>query len=166
MAIKNWEKFSKEFKKTISNEKIARFRKIKFLILIVLIILMIYFLKTGTINLLIATTIFAFVIITYLSFYLFIFAKAVEKTAMIKAIPPEEITEGDWIVDNIIVDKKKIVGPKDLGIEKKQIKELIALKQQGKINKIKVKYGLPFVPSFLIAYVLSLAFGAWWILLF
>jgi Flp pilus assembly protein protease CpaA len=51
----------------------------------------------------------------------------------------------------------RMCGPKDLGIEKKQIKKLIELYKQGKIKKVLVKYGIPFVPSFLIAFVVSLA---------
>jgi len=166
LAVKNKKKFVKNLNKMMHSEKMNRFRRIKLIILIVLIALITYLLKTRIIDLPFATILFALIIILYLSFYLFIFVKAVESTAMIKSIPPEELTEGDWIAKNIFVDRKKIVGPKDLGIEKKQIKELIALKQKGKINKIKIKQGLPFVPSFLIAFILSLMFGAWFLLLF
>ncbi len=92
----------------------------------------------------------------YFMNYLFVFVRAVEKTAMIKLILPEKLTEGDWIVDEIKINGKYIAGPKDLGIEKDKIKELLALKKQGKINKVKVKYGIPFVPSFLIALIMTI----------
>jgi hypothetical protein len=85
---------------------------------------------------------------------------------MYKFIVPEKLTEGDWIAKDVVVDKKKIVGPKDLGIEKHQIKQLIELKKKGKISKVKVKYGIPFVPSFLVAFILSLVLGSWWLILF
>lgn len=92
----------------------------------------------------------------YLINYLLVIVKAVEDVAMIKNIEPEKLTEGDWIVDNIYIGKKYITGPKELGIKKEQIKQLLKYKEQGKINKIKVKYGIPFVPSFLIAFIITL----------
>ena len=73
--------------------------------------------------------------------------------------------EGYIDLKDYFVDGKKICGPKDLGISKKQIRQMIALKQKKKINKIKIKEGIPFVPSFLIAFILSLMFGAWWMLI-
>lgn len=93
------------------------------------------------------------------SFYLFTYLKAVEHSCMIKAVSPEELTEGDWIVEDIIVGKKRICGPKDLGIELSQIKKLIKLKEEKKINKVLIKNGIPFVPSFLIAFIVTYFWG-------
>jgi Flp pilus assembly protein protease CpaA len=97
---------------------------------------------------------FAFIIL--LTFYMFMFYKAVESVCMIKKVEPEELTEGDWIVDDIMVNKKRICGPKDLGISKEQIAKLINLKKNKKVNKILIKEGIPFVPSFLLAYLIIL----------
>ncbi len=88
-----------------------------------------------------------------LSFYTFIYLKSVEAAAMIRWVEPESLTEGDWIVKDVVVGGKRICSPKDLGIEMSQIKKLISLKRQGKVKKILVKYGIPFVPSFLIAFI-------------
>lgn len=88
--------------------------------------------------------------------YLIILVRTVEKVSMIKMIEPEKLTEGDWIVDEIKINGKYITGPKELGITKKQIAQVLKLKKQSKIQKIKVKYGIPFVPSFLIAMVYTL----------
>jgi hypothetical protein len=74
-------------------------------------------------------------------------------------IPVEKLTEGDWIVKDVIVGGKRICGPKDLGISKPQIEVLLKLKQKGKIRKILVKEGMPFVPVFLISFVISLIWG-------
>ena len=63
-----------------------------------------------------------------------------------------------WIKD-IIIDGKRISGPKDLGIERKQLRKLIDLYKKGKIKKVLIKVGIPFVPSFLVAYLLTLFFG-------
>ena len=95
----------------------------------------------------------------YFTNYLLVFVKAVEQVSMIRLIDPEKLTEGDWIVKDIKVDGKRIAGPKDLGINKKQIKKLLEFKQQGKIDKVKVKYGIPFVPSFLFAMIYTIIFN-------
>jgi len=92
-------------------------------------------------------------------FYIFLYITAVEKTSMIKSIPIEKLTEGDWIVKDVIVSKKRICGPKDLGISKAQIKTLLKLKSKGKIRKVMVKEGMPFIPAFLIAFVIAVFWG-------
>ena len=55
-----------------------------------------------------------------------------------------------------------LCGPKDLGISMKQIRQLLALKKKGKLNKnfrVLIKNGIPFVPSFLIAYLAAMFIG-------
>lgn len=101
-----------------------------------------------------------------LMLYLFIFVKTIEKVCMLKKVDPKILTEGDWIAEPVIYNGKTIAGPKDLGIEKQQIKKLISLYQQKKIKKILLKTGIPFVPSFLIAYVLTILAGNWLVYLF
>ncbi|MFH1064402.1 MAG: A24 family peptidase [Candidatus Woesearchaeota archaeon] len=94
-----------------------------------------------------------------LTFYMFVYLKAVEAASMIKWVSPDKLTEGDWIVEDVIVGGKKICGPKDLGIDMSQIKKLIRLSKQGKVKKVLVKYGIPFVPSFLLAFLLTYFLG-------
>jgi prepilin signal peptidase PulO-like enzyme (type II secretory pathway) len=48
-----------------------------------------------------------------------------------------------------------------LGIEKKQIEQLIRLKKKGKIDTIRIKEGIPFVPGFLLAFIAALVWGNW-----
>jgi len=94
-----------------------------------------------------------------LTFYVFMYLKAVEQSAMIKWVEPEALTEGDWVVKDVVVAGKRICGPKDLGLEMSQIRKLIKLKHQKKLDKILVKYGIPFVPSFLIAFIVTYFWG-------
>lgn len=94
-----------------------------------------------------------------ISFYMFIYLKAVEKASMIRWVAPEKLTEGDWVVQDVIIGGKRICGPKDLGLEQKQIERLIRLKRQNKIKKVLIKYGIPFVPSFLIAFIATYLWG-------
>jgi prepilin peptidase CpaA len=104
---------------------------------------------------------FLFVYLTALSitliaiFYLYLFAKSIETCCMLKYVPPEKLTEGDWIAKEVKFKGKYVCGPKDLGISKKQI----SLIKRLNIPKILVKDGIPFVPSFLIAYLFTYYFG-------
>lgn len=93
------------------------------------------------------------------TYYLWIFIKSVERSCMFKQVPPEKLVEGDWIVKDIVIDGKRICGPKDLGIEKEQIEKLKLLAKKKKIKTVLVKEGIPFVPSFLMAYILALFVG-------
>lgn len=165
-AIIHRKKFSSAFTRMMMDEKMARFRKIKFVFLAAAALGIILLLRARWIDSFVSMLLFGLLIVSYLSFYLFVFAKAVEMSAMIKPVYPEKLTEGDWIAEDVVVDGKKIAGPKDLGIEKKQISELISLKNKGKISRVKVRYGMPFVPSFLIAFILTMTIGAWWAYIF
>jgi len=162
LAFINRKDFLNNFKKRLFDKKMILIQKILMISSVLLIIVCLIFLRDTTL----LKLLLMLLILTYLSFYLLIFTKAVELSAMFKLVNPEKLTEGDWIAKDYIISGKKICGPKDLGISKKQIKQLIAFKKKGKIDKIKIKQGIPFVPSFLLAFILSLSFGAWWISIF
>ena len=102
---------------------------------------------------------FILVIVAIITFYLWIFVKAIEKVAMLKYITPDKLTEGDWIAEEVKYKGKLICSPKDLGIEKKQIRQVVNLYKKKRIKKILIKEGIPFVPSFLIAFVITVFFG-------
>ncbi len=105
---------------------------------------------------------FIFLLLSFMSifvilfFYLYVFVKAVQDSCLMKWIKPQQLTEGDWIAENVVVSGKTIAGPKDLGVSKQQIKQLAALYNKGKIKKVLLKTGIPFVPSFLLAFLLML----------
>ena len=97
--------------------------------------------------------------ISFLTLYLSVASKAIERACLLKNLSPLKLTEGDWIAKDVVVDGKRICGPKDLGIDKSQIRKLVALYQRKKIRVVLVKEGLPFAPTFLIAYVITIFFG-------
>jgi len=163
LAIYHRKAFVRNFNGIMDDEKMKKFRRIKLVVFILIIAITIFVFKGKTIDVIPLSIISLLIVLFYLSFYLIVFVKAVEKSSMFKMVDPEVITEGDWIAKDVVVDGKRITGPKDLGISMKQIKKLIELRNKGKIKKIEVKYGIPFVPSFLIAFLLSLFFGAWWV---
>ena len=152
--LKNRKKFYKSFKKGLSNKKVQNTKKILLAVFIILVLLAVLvpdkFIKF---------TLFYLAIVLVLTFYLWVAVKAVENACMLKYVTPKQLTEGDWIAKDVKIDGKYITGPKDLGIEKKQIKKLIALYKKRKVKKILIKEGIPFVPSFFVAYVVTLIFG-------
>jgi hypothetical protein len=86
---------------------------------------------------------------------MFIIIKILEQIAFIKDLPVDKATEGDWVAEDILVHGKTIVRKKDLGITKEQLAELKELAAKGKLQTVKLKYGIPFVPSFLIAFIVT-----------
>lgn len=157
LAFKNKNRFLRDFRERIKKSaKIRRF----LLIISLAVLLSAFFIDSITTRILLVILVFSSLLIFYIS----IFIKSVERTCMLKLVEPEKLTEGDWIAKNVIIKKKRICGPKDLGIEKKQIKQLINLKRKGLIKKVLIKEGIPFVPSFLIAFIISLWFGNWLLL--
>ncbi|TKJ17664.1 hypothetical protein CEE44_03985 [Candidatus Woesearchaeota archaeon B3_Woes] len=152
LSLKNRKKFLKEIKKT--TQSIAKLSKIMMVLFVILL-----FSTLLIQDIVIKILVILLIVFIHGSFYLFIFIKAVEKSCMLKYVKPTEVTEGDWIAKKIFVNKKYIAGPKDLGIEKKQLNQLINYYKKGKIKKVLIKVGIPFVPSFLIAYLFTLWIG-------
>jgi len=155
LAFRNRQRFWKELKAILSKKDIIRAKKIM-LSLLVLLLIAVFLIKAYYIKILILSM----ALLVLATFYLWIFVKAIEKSSMYKLVEPSRLTEGDWIVKDVIINKQYICGPKDLGIEKKQIKKLIELYRKGKVRKILIKEGIPFVPSFFIAFVFTFMFGS------
>ena len=88
--------------------------------------------------------------------FLFVFSKALEKISMIKIISGKQLREGDWLVDDVKIKGKTIKANWE-GLSKENLKLLRGKKQ------IKIKEGLPFVPAFLIAFLIY-TFGKIWFL--
>jgi Flp pilus assembly protein protease CpaA len=89
------------------------------------------------------------------------FLKAVEKNCMFKIRSVNELVEFDIPEKDIKVGKRVIVSSKDPnGITLENLKEIKRLTKKGKLpKKIKVMWGVPLVPVFLITILLSISFG-------
>ncbi len=151
LCTKHWKKFKEEFVRMMEQKR--RYRHYVWAATITLLIITIFSPTQAKIILAVSAG------LLFSSLYIFIYLKAVEKSAMLKYVKPEELTEGDWIAEPVYVGKKYIAGPKDLGIEMSQIKKLINYKKKKKIDKILIKVGIPFVPSFLLAYIATYLWG-------
>ena len=88
--------------------------------------------------------------------YLFTFVDVVEKACFFRKIIPDRLTEGDWLAERVRIGKKILLEPKTL--EKEDLWELRFQASHGKIKEVLIKEGVPFIPSFLFAY-LALIFG-------
>ncbi len=154
LAFKHKKNFVKEYKKLAKNRIILNLKKalVAFMIICVAAVVIVH-------EYMMKMIIFSLFVVVVLSVYMWLFVKVVEKACMYKLVAPSKLTEGDWIAKDIMVDGKYIAGPKDLGIEKEQIKKLKQLYKKKKVGKILVKEGIPFVPSFLIAFIITYLFG-------
>lgn len=158
LAVKHWHNFKQKFKAYSKQKKIIKMKIISIIICALLFILS-FFLKDFMLRIITS----GLIIFLILTIYFYLFAKSVEESAMLKYVNVAELTEGDWIVNDIVIDGKRITGPKDLGIEMKQIEELKTLEKLGKIDKILIKIGIPFVPSFMVSFLVVIFFGNWFV---
>lgn len=145
LAIKDKNKFLKEF-----SILIKKYKQYLILIFIIFLILILFSLFTNT--LIIA---FPFFILIFLVIFSYIFIKSVENSCMYKMIDVNKLVEGDWVIGNIKSKNKIIYKQKLLGITEKDI----ILFKKNKIKKVLVKDGLPFVPAFLIGFIITLVYG-------
>ena len=154
LAFRNRKKFSNEFRKFLSGRKIMKLKY--YLVAIVALAAAVSFIVH---DIAIRMMMLSLALVALLTFYMWAFVKAIEKSSMYKSVEPYKLTEGDWIVNDVIVNKKYITGPRDLGISKVQIRKLIELYKRKKVKRILIKEGIPFVPSFLIAFLITFFFG-------
>jgi len=139
LAIKNKKQFKKQFKIEFKQNK-----KIIYLSIFSAILFSLF----G----------FYFSLFFYLSIlilalpYLFIYSKSVEKSSMIKEISTKKLTEGDWLYKDIKIKNKTIKATWE-GLSKKEIKLI-----KNNLKKVKIKQGIPFVPVFLISFLIFIYF--------
>jgi len=101
---------------------------------------------------------FPFIVIaitSVITFYTYIFARSVEKVCFVKDINVDKLEEGDWIQHDIFIQGRRVCGPADLGVSHAQIAAL----KRFHVEKVTIKEGVPFVPSFFLAYVATLTIG-------
>jgi Flp pilus assembly protein protease CpaA len=141
LAVLKWKAFVKAFRLKLKE----RFKEH-------LIVLLISFLLLFT--LLISPALVILAIFPLFSFYLFIFVGSVEDSCFIKKILPGKVTEGDWLAQDVVVNGKTKMFSKT--IEREDLLTIWKLAGEGKIKRVVIKEGIPFVPSLLLAYLLLL----------
>lgn len=134
LAMKNKEKFFKEYKLQFGKRKKWLYVSLFF---VLLSLGFVYF----------DALFIAFPFLIILSFLLYVYGKAVEESCMIIKIEARKATIGDWLYEKVKI-RGKIIKPYWEGLDEKEV-ELLK-KHKG---KIKIKSGIPFVPAFLIAFL-------------
>ncbi len=136
LSFVNWKSFAKEFKKKFYLHRFYFYVSLIF----ALAFLVLSFIQDMILMI-------PALIISVLP-YLYVYLKAVEKSALFKRIDVEKLTVGDWVVGKIKVERKT-VEPNWEGLSEKDLKLL----QKNYKKKVLVKYGIPFTPAFLFAFL-------------
>jgi hypothetical protein len=139
LAIKNFKVFKKEF--------IVQFKQHKKLLCLIMLLglgVMVF----GFVD----SLFFILGVLIFILPYLYIFAKAIDESCMVKEVKVGNLAEGDWLYSDLKVGNKKIKAKWD-GLNKKDI---VAIRKQYKA--IKIKQGIPFTPAFLISLVILFLF--------
>jgi len=79
---------------------------------------------------------------------LYIYTKAIEQSCMLKEVSVDKVTIGDWLVEDIEVKGRKILSSWE-GISESDLDFL----KKNFDKKVLIKYGIPFSPSFLLAFI-------------
>lgn len=153
----------KKFKLMNKDKDFIKYRNMAIVIGFIYFIIFILISKSLYYNIIAGIVILALIIVFP---YLWAFVKSVEDAVMYKEVCPENLVEGDWIARDIVVGNKIIASSKDLGVSKEQIEDLKYLYKNKKISKVLVKEGIPFVPSFLIAFIVTIVYGNLFIWIF
>ena len=151
LAFKNKTKFLKELKRILEGSKIKFIRTFSFIISAILFILVLLSKDYAT-----RIILFGFIIFLMFYIHLWIFVKSVENVCMFKTVQTSKLMDGDWVVEDVIAKKKLIYDKNKLSVEKKDI---LRFMKEG-VKSVKIKDGIPFVPSFLIGTIVTLIFGS------
>lgn len=144
LAARNRKEFKKAFMKQLRERRTTLMRRGMLLAIFLLLVSLLFIPRSYVIPVLVL------LVTVYLFFYLWLLVRSVERGILIKRYPVGKLTEGDWILEDVKARGRRICGPRDLGISKAQIAAL----KQHKVRSVLVKEGIPFVPSFLIAFIL------------
>lgn len=141
LSLMNWKNFKKDF--SIKHSKNMSYNYLAFFISLLFFVL--FFIYKDFLILGLAVLILLFP-------YLYYFLKSVESASLIKEVSVEKLTEGDWLVEDIHVGSR-IIRSNWEGVSKEELEFI----RKHCNEKIKVRYGVPFTPSFLIALIFLIA---------
>lgn len=150
LAWKERKKFVQCVKKEMSTTKIKQTRAV-----MVGIAIMLFFISIAIEDTLTKMTMLTITLLCILYAYFWVFIKSVENACLYRTVAPKQLTEGDWVEEDIKVKNKIIYKKKNIGIERADIEKLI----RAKVKKVLVKDGIPFTPTFFFGIVLSLTHG-------
>lgn len=89
--------------------------------------------------------------VAFVTTYLLLAVRVVEKVCFIKDQPVEKLTLGDWVIEDVKKGKKTVIKASNTGLTEEELEAL----KKANIKSVKIKEGIPFVPSFLLAFILA-----------
>lgn len=95
---------------------------------------------------------FFFGILIFVFPYLYVHAKAVDESCLIKEIKTKNLVDGDWLQNDLKIGSK-IIKARWEGLNKQNIKFI-----QKHRKEINVRYGIPFVPVFFFSFAIFVYF--------
>ncbi len=139
LALKNKTLFLKTF-----TQKLHKHKHIHYLILTLTLF--------AILITLFSSVFWPFIILIPLFFYLLLAVSCIEEHFFHIQKPIPHLTEGDWLAQTISINNRTLFEPKTL--EKSDLSTLKTLHSQNKLSAVLIKEGIPFLPSFLLAYII------------
>lgn len=134
LSLKNFENFKKEFSRYLKKN-----RKVIYPLMVLGLALMILGFRESML--------FAVGAFVFIAPYLFIYARAVDESCMIKKVKTSQLKEGDWLYRDLRPGKKIIRANWD-GLSKKDIKII-----KSRYKRILIRQGIPFTPVFFFSFL-------------
>ena len=138
LVRKNYSKFSKAFRKNLGKKSLLVF----IFFFAVCFILSVYSLFGLDLLML-----FLGIVLAFFFFGLIVYAKSLD-VCMIKLVSPKKLTEGDWIMGDIKLNREVVKKT----IHGLSAEDIARLRKAGKM--VLVKEGIPFTPAFLLAFLI------------
>jgi len=139
LSLENFSSFKKEFTGYFRKNKI----KICFAMCVGLMLMILGFLEIA---------LFFFGVLIFFFSYLYVYTKAVDESCMVKRVFSKDLTEGDWLYEDVRVGGR-LIKANWAGLSRDEISTIRKYKK-----KIKIRRGIPFVPVFLISFAILLIF--------
>jgi len=139
LTLRHFNIFKKEFTRQFNKN-----RKISHMVLFFALILMVF----GFFEILF----FYLGILVFIMPYLYLYAKSIDNSCLIKNIFVSKLEEGDWLYVDLKLGKK-VIRAKWGGLTEKEIKMI-----QKNRKKVLIREGIPFIPAFLISFFIFVYF--------
>jgi Flp pilus assembly protein protease CpaA len=146
LVIRNWHQVVSAYAQALRDPRNVLVHR-TMLVFIAVFVLFVIFSDTFMLRVLAISLAVLFVMF----YYGFLLIKVVEGIAFIKKIPLSQLTEGDWVAEDVVVKGVVLVSHKDHGVTRDQLRTM----KQKNVKHVMAKYGIPFVPSFFIAFVVA-----------
>jgi len=133
-SYKDFNKIKKDFIKNMKNNK-----RIFYLFMLIGLLLML----TGFFG----ELLFLLGALLFILPYLFFYTKAIDNVCLVQKINSKELTEGDWLHQQVKIGSNTII-PKWEGVNKKEIRLI-----RKKYKFVLIKRGIEFSPVFLVSFI-------------